>query len=174
MQRLTLLHQLQAEAVRLASVRLRRQPSPNNFRSRVRQKPLPWLSKKTKLAVASRARKSTRKAVPRSTSHPLRFRTILGECGRRNWSSSVSCTASMTPSNNSRQIPWATSSSFRRKCLCHRAGSDLRVRAVSVVARQAETGPICILILRCSPRLSSEILPCLRPSSNNAKSARQV
>lgn len=174
MLRLTRLHRLQVEVVRLASVRLRRQPSLSNFRSRVRQKPLPWSLKKTKLAVASRARKSIRKAVPRSISHPLRFRTILGECGRRNWSSSVLCTASMTPSNHSRQIPWATSSSFRRKCLYHRAGSDLRVKAVSVVALQVETEPICILILRCSPRSSSEILPCLRLSLNNAKPARQV
>ena len=130
MSRLTLLHQLKAEVVRLASVRLRRQPSPSNFRSRVTQMPLPWLLKKTKLPIANRARKSTRKAVPRSTSHPLRFRTILGECGRKNWSSSVSCTASMTPSNHSRQIPWATNSSFRLKCSCHRAGSDLKVKAV--------------------------------------------
>ena len=172
MPRLTLLHRLQEEAVCLASARLQQLLSQTNFRNRVKQKLL--LLKKTKRAVVSRARKSTRREVPKSTSHPLRFKTILGGCGLRSWSSSVLCMANMTQSNNFRQTQWATSSSSRRKCSYHRAGSDLRVKVVSAVDLQAETGPIYILIPRCSPRLSSETLPCLRPSSNNAKSARQV
>ena len=101
--------------------------------------------------MTNRAKKSTKKEVPRNTSHPLRFKIISGNSGLKMANFLVLFTVDSVKDQRIKSRLRVSSSSLLRNSLFNLADSDLRAKVASVEPAVA-TEHTCTRTQPCSPK----------------------